>query len=174
MAANLVALHIDKTTGKIYAKPGGGGTGGSSTLAGLNDVNVSGVTSGQYLMFDGTKWVPSTPPGGAVILDQLLDVQVTAPVNDQILVFSGGLWRNQTAPSTGGNNEGIVLHQTVPATVWTITHTKTTRNVIVQAYDDSYEMMIPAKIVVADINTVRVEYPTPMTGYAHLMFFQTP
>jgi hypothetical protein len=171
MSTNLVALNIDKTTGRIVAKPGNNG-GGSSTLAGLNDVDVSGVVGGQYLMFNGTKWVPTTPPGGASILNHLLDVEVVTPADDDVLTYQSGIWTNRPGGS-GGNNQGIVLHQTTPASVWTIAHSRTTRNVIVQTYDDLYEMMIPAKIIVADINTVRVEFPTPLTGYAHLMFFQT-
>ena len=38
--------------------------GMSTSLAGLSDVNVSGVTSGQYLKFNGQEWVPDTPSGG--------------------------------------------------------------------------------------------------------------
>lgn len=171
MAANLVALNIDKTTGRIVAKPGNSG-GGSSTLAGLNDVNVAGVVSGQYLMFDGTKWIASSPPTGATILNHLLDVETTAPAENDILTYVGGLWVNRPGGGTAGS-EGIILHQQVATDIWTIVHNKNTRNVIIQTYDDLYEMMIPAKIVIADINTVRVEFPTPLTGYAHLMFFQT-
>lgn len=37
--------------------------GMSTSLAGLSDVNVSGVTSGQYLKFNGQGWVPDTPSG---------------------------------------------------------------------------------------------------------------
>ena len=33
-------------------------------LYNLSDVDVSGVTSGQYLKFNGQKWVPDTPSGG--------------------------------------------------------------------------------------------------------------
>lgn len=38
-------------------------SGMSTSLAGLSDVNVSGVTSGQYLKFNGQGWVPDTPSG---------------------------------------------------------------------------------------------------------------
>lgn len=40
-------------------------SGMSTSLAGLSDVNVSGVTSGQYLKFNGQGWVPDTPSGGS-------------------------------------------------------------------------------------------------------------
>ena len=38
-----------------------GTAGGASALYALSDVNVSGVTIGQYLKFNGLKWVPDTP-----------------------------------------------------------------------------------------------------------------
>jgi hypothetical protein len=36
---------------------GGGGGGGASTLAGLTDVSITGLTSGQYLQYNGTSWI---------------------------------------------------------------------------------------------------------------------
>lgn len=36
----------------------------SLDLAELNDVDISGATSGQFLSYNGTDWVPATPPSG--------------------------------------------------------------------------------------------------------------
>lgn len=48
-----------------WATPSGGG-GGSSTLAGLTDVNISSPTNGQALVYDATnqEWVNGTVSGG--------------------------------------------------------------------------------------------------------------
>lgn len=42
-------------------------SGGSSTLAGLSDVNVTSATNGQVLTYDSNsgEWVPTTPSGGS-------------------------------------------------------------------------------------------------------------
>lgn len=163
---NLVVVHIDKNTGRIHLKPPVGQ--GVSTLAGLSDVNVAGVTTGQYLKFDGSKWVPSTITPGALFLDQLLDVIAPSPTDDDVLTFQSGLWVNKPNASL----QGYVHHQAVPASTWTITHNKATKNAIVQVFDSAYEVVIPSAIVIVDINTVRIEYPSLETGYVHLMFFQ--
>lgn len=46
------------TTGNpfIINSTGGGGSGGSTTLAGLTDVTLSSLTSGQYLRYNGVYW----------------------------------------------------------------------------------------------------------------------
>ncbi len=48
-----------------------GGGGGSSTLSGLSDVDVSTVTDGQILMYDGNSgnWVPGTDANNYVLQD---------------------------------------------------------------------------------------------------------
>lgn len=46
---------------------GGGGGSSSILLSTLGDVNVSGVASGQYLKWNGTKWVPGSGGGGGGI-----------------------------------------------------------------------------------------------------------
>ncbi len=40
------------------------GTTGATSLASLTDVNTSGLTSGKYLAYNGTSWVPSSTVGG--------------------------------------------------------------------------------------------------------------
>lgn len=48
-----------------------GGGGGSSSLAGLSDVNLTSPTDGQVLTYDGnsSKWVNATPSGGGGSFD---------------------------------------------------------------------------------------------------------
>lgn len=42
-----------------------GSSGGSSTLAGLEDVSVGGASAGQSLVYDGTRWIPRLISGGS-------------------------------------------------------------------------------------------------------------
>ena len=49
-------------TGAINEVAQGGGGGGSSTLAGLSDVNLTSLSDGDFLVYDGTEqeWVNET------------------------------------------------------------------------------------------------------------------
>ena len=52
--ANAVIVKINEVIDNL-------GTIGSMTLSGLSDVNVSSVTNGQVLSYNGSSWVNSTP-----------------------------------------------------------------------------------------------------------------
>lgn len=61
----------DVSAGKVLGAggnwvAGSGGGGGSSTLAGLDDVDTTGVSDGDLLSYDSNanKWVPQTPSNG--------------------------------------------------------------------------------------------------------------
>lgn len=66
---------------------------GVSTLAALDDVDVTGVADGDALLYDtGTStWVPGAASTVAA-LDDLTDVDVTAAVEGDRLVFDGTEW----------------------------------------------------------------------------------
>jgi hypothetical protein len=79
----------------------------------LSDVNAGSPTSGQFLQWNGSEWIPSTvAPGGvtsvngdigpAVVLNlgNLNDVSSTAPSTNQILQWDGSEWIPATI-STG-------------------------------------------------------------------------
>lgn len=62
------------------------------------EVDTTGATSNQFLVFDGTKFAPNS--GGEIIpLNNLSDVSLTSVANGQLLQFNGTSWVNAVAPS---------------------------------------------------------------------------
>lgn len=66
-------------------------SGGASTLDELTDVDTSGATNGDALIYDGAGWGPGAASTVAA-LDDLSDVDVAAAAIGDRLVFDGGDW----------------------------------------------------------------------------------
>ena len=66
----------------------------------LSDVTTTTPTSGEALVWDGTKWTNGTPTLG---LDDLNDVTITTPTDGEILVYNDGVWENQANPASTAN-----------------------------------------------------------------------
>ena len=96
----LYKCNTDNTTGtwddtkwdrvKVMDEITQGGGGGSSTLAGLNDVNISSPTDGQALVYDNAtqKWVNGAGGGGSSTFAGLNDVNVTGVQNGDIARYN--------------------------------------------------------------------------------------
>ncbi len=96
----LYKCNTDNTTGtwdatkwdrvKVMEEITQGGGGGSSTLAGLNDVNISSPTDGQALIYDNatSKWVNGAGGGGSSTFAGLNDVNVTGVQNGDIARYN--------------------------------------------------------------------------------------
>ena len=93
----LLFLYFDS---KFYAyKAGEGASTGAESLGDLSDVTLTSPTSGQALVYNGTKFVNQTVSGGgggASKLDDLSDVVITAPTTNQTLVYNGTNFINKT------------------------------------------------------------------------------
>ena len=96
----------------LYAKTSG--SAGATTLDGLTDVNVSGVTTNQILSWNGTEWVPITTSGGTVYNAgsglTLTGTTFSNTAPDQTVTLSGsgatavsGTYPNFTITSTDNN-----------------------------------------------------------------------
>ena len=96
----LYKCNTDNTTGtwddtkwdrvKVMDEITQGGGGGSSTLAGLNDVNISSPTDGQALVYDNAtgKWVNRAGGGGSSTFAGLNDVDVAGVADKNIARFN--------------------------------------------------------------------------------------
>lgn len=67
-----------------------GGGGGSTTFAGLTDVDVAGVTNGQIVQYNSgtSKWENTTLPASSATYVGLTDVNVPVPQADQMTHFN--------------------------------------------------------------------------------------
>ena len=67
-----------------------------TTLAGLSDVNTSGVTNGSYLKYNGTSWVPASITisdiNNGISLNDLSDVNTAGATNGSVLKYNGTSW----------------------------------------------------------------------------------
>jgi hypothetical protein len=102
--------NTDNTTGtwdatkwdrvKVMDEISQGGGGGSSTLAGLNDVNISSPTDGQALVYDNAtqKWVNGAGGGGSSTFAGLNDVNVQGVSNGDIARYNSttGKWTDSS------------------------------------------------------------------------------
>lgn len=81
-----------------------GGGGGSSSLAGLSDVNLTTPTDGQVLTYDGinSEWVNANPSGGG---DSVSWTQLQASGTKIAEIDINGTTTNVYAPSGGGGSQ---------------------------------------------------------------------
>ena len=80
-----------------------------SALSGLSDVTATPVpTTGQSLVWNGSKWQASSPPtGGATALSGLTDVSSPLnPTNGYVLTWSSSKWIASAAPGGGTGTPG--------------------------------------------------------------------
>lgn len=80
---------------------------GARALWALSDVDVSGITAGQHLEWDGVKWIPVTPAGssGTPVWGEDLTSQgpgttytlANTPVSGTVRVFKGGAYQQAGA-----------------------------------------------------------------------------
>ena len=117
----LLFLYFDN---KFYAyKAGEGASTGAESLGDLSDVTLTSPTSGQALVYNGTKFVNKTISGGwgggASKLDDLSDVVITAPTTNQTLVYNGTNFINKTQLATESIAGTIKISTTAQVTAGT-------------------------------------------------------
>ena len=99
-----------------------GGGGGSSSLAGLSDVNISAPTDGQVLTYDNvnSEWVNANPSGGG---DSVSWTQLQASGTKIAEIDINGTTQDVYAP-TGGGGGGSVNYSTTEQVIGTWINSK--------------------------------------------------
>lgn len=72
----------------------------------------------------------------------------------------------------GGTNTGYRHNQTVPDTIWTVSHHKQSVYFICQVFDANGDEIITEKTEVLDLNTIMVTFAEPQDGFVNVVFFE--
>lgn len=94
-----------------------GGGGGSSTLSGLTDVDITSASNGQVLTYDSTaeKWE------NAAAIDELSDlddVAITSATDGQVLTYDGTSQKWKNASAGGGSGSLSFVDLALSDAVW--------------------------------------------------------
>lgn len=75
----------------------------TGTLSGLDDVDLTGLTAGDILVYDAVnqKWINASQPAIPSDISDLDDVSITSPVNGQCLLYNNGDWINGNVSGGG-------------------------------------------------------------------------
>lgn len=94
-------INFKSITGAL---PDGEVSGADMVLGDISDVNVSGASNGDSLVYNGSGWVVQDVLGSAGIND-LTDVAITGATENDTLTYNGSNWVNQGQTwSKSGNN----------------------------------------------------------------------
>ena len=98
----IATITIGTAAPVVIKAPTSGGSGGATTLGGLNDVTISSPDPGQTLVYRGGEWVnESITPGAGLYLGDLENVWLYSPQPGQALVYRNGYWVNETIQGGG-------------------------------------------------------------------------
>ena len=119
--ANVTANLIGNVTGNASTVTNGIYT--SSSINALVDVDTvsTSPTSGQFLKWNGTNWVPDSVPT-INALDDIGNVSASAPSSGDFLKWNGSAWVND-AVDLGTDTTGNYMSDLTQGTGVTITHT---------------------------------------------------
>ena len=80
---------------------------GNESVGALNDVDLTGITTGQYLEWDGTKFIAASSSAADLTnesITELSDVATDTPNSGDALVWNGSSWAPQAVSSGSGGS----------------------------------------------------------------------
>jgi hypothetical protein len=103
--------EVLKWNGSEWAPATDGGTANlsSNSIGELNDVNISGIASGNFLAWDGTKFVATAPSAADLTsesITELQDVSTDSPNNGDVLTWDTTSSSYKPAAPSGGGGGG--------------------------------------------------------------------
>ena len=127
-----------------------------NTLFVANAVTASTISASLGItgsLFGTASWATNAVNGGVT--------QITAGTNITINQSTGNVTINSSA-ATGLNSTGSFTNQST----WTFTHGLANQAVIIQAYDTSWNQIIPQNITLTNTNTASITFSSARSGYA--------
>jgi hypothetical protein len=98
---SVLSVTVSGVTKQVTINSGGGG---ATTLADLTDTNISSPSSGQALIYNGSKWANSAIN---MSLGGLSNVVLSSPTNGQVLKYNGTNWVNANESGGGGGSSTL-------------------------------------------------------------------
>ena len=98
---SVLSVTVSGVTKQVTINSGGGGV---TTLADLTDTNISSPSSGQALIYNGSKWANSAI---SMSLGGLSNVVLSSPTNGQVLKYNGTNWTNANESGGGGGSSTL-------------------------------------------------------------------
>lgn len=103
--------EVLKWNGSEWAPATDGGTANlsSNSIGELNDVSISGIASGNFLAWDGTKFVATAPSAADLTsesITELQDVSTDSPNNGDVLTWDTSSSAYKPAAPSGGGGGG--------------------------------------------------------------------
>ena len=104
-------IEVLKWNGSDWAPATDGGTANlsSNSIGELNDVSISGIASGNFLAWDGTKFVATAPSAADLTsesITELQDVSTDSPNNGDVLTWDSSTSSYKPAAPSGGGGGG--------------------------------------------------------------------
>jgi hypothetical protein len=82
---------------------------GQSALSGLTDVTITGVTTGQALIYSGSSWTNQNIPTPVSALSGLTDVSISGATAGEALLYNGTDWYNGPVATSSEGSMGIAF-----------------------------------------------------------------
>tara|TARA_B100001057_G_scaffold487831_1_gene571184 strand:- start:13958 stop:15130 length:1173 start_codon:yes stop_codon:yes gene_type:complete len=103
--------EVLKWNGSEWAPATDGGTANlsSNSIGELNDVNISGIASGNFLAWDGTRFIATAPSAADLTsesITELQDVSTDSPNNGDVLTWDTSSSAYKPAAPSGGGGGG--------------------------------------------------------------------
>jgi len=160
LTANANDVGINIAEGNIvHQNLSGAGTNAHSTIDShiASTSNPHSVTATQVGK-DTAQWNANKLQGR--------NVSAAAPANTNVLTWNDGAsqWEPQAG---GGGGGGYYCHiQAAPSSTWNVNHALNQKYAIVQVYDGTDNMVIPATVVLVDANNLTITFGSPLAGRA--------
>jgi hypothetical protein len=131
---------------------------------------VASVASSSYSTFAVTASYVLISQTASYVANAVSASRATSAANaDTASYVLNAISASYALTSSYAASVGINFVQSSPSSTWTINHNLNNKYPLVQIYDSSDAVIIPATIVGTNTNTVTVTFSTAISGYARVV-----